>query len=502
MQELTASNIEYLEEGEAWRLRAVRELFSQRDVPNYDTSKTDLISLAEGGCLMRPHYSILAELVNGAHSFTDVPFQIFPPKTVNDDFIQRARVFFRDECNIPEVASDNICIGFGSSHIFDAAMGVMCKPGDIILTTESYYHAFSEWPVKWGARLYCVKTSERVGFKIQASDLEDWFAENTEIASRVRALLIINPHTTGALYTAEELQAIADIVTRRGLFVLADEVFRGAEFPGEKMTSIASIPGMAERTITAHSGSKTRSTADMRIGWSCGPAQIIDRMIHLLEHSVTEIPLYLQKVATAILRTPRAFLDVAAREYSLRADIVESEIDRINLSLNAHFQTQDVCYIRTFKPQSGHYTYINLNTFHGALKPDGSVLSSPVELLKYFVTYKEDDIPKYVLFSSGYSKGHDDFSLYIAFAQLGFQAMSEAVHDYERKMVFIEYLRKNARVMPDEGAIAEYAKALGLHFVDAAEPDYDRCAENGRNLLREALRRMESALKKLKLNAQ
>lgn len=477
----------------AWRLQAVRDIFDNCYAPGSNGKFG--ISLAEGGCLMRPYHSVLSAMMNSLHAHDDIPFQIYPSSTVRADFINEISRFFREDCAIPNKASDNICLGFGSSHVFDAFLAAVCAEGDIIVSPESYYHAFAEWPVKWGGSLAGIKTDPRHGHKLNAQDLDAWFAANPLLVSRVKALLICNPTTTGALYTREELDDISQVAIRENILIFSDEVYRGSEFEGQETISIASLPDMAERTITAHSGSKTLGVADLRIGWGCGPAAIIDRMIYVMEHSVTEIPLYLQATALAALKTPKTYLDAARDEYVRRTDLIADEIGRINGELNIHFSTSGVSYIEIpFLPQSGHYVHICLDHFTGWVTPAGVALETSVDLTRYFAT---SDRTGRIVFSSGFSKGHDDMSLYIAFAQPGFEAMSAAMKPYEQKMVFLDYLKQQGKPLPDQETLLSHAKALSLDFMDAEEPDYAAAGEAGRMILLEAMSRMKDALKLL-----
>lgn len=477
----------------AWRLQAVRDIFDNCFAPG-SGSKFG-ISLAEGGCLMRPHHSVLSAMMRSLHAHDEIPFQIYPPSTVRDDFIAEVSRFFLEDCSIPAKASDNICLGFGSSHVFDAFLAAICAEGDMIISPQSYYHAFAEWPVKWGGSLAGIKTDAWNGHKLVAADLEVWFDENPMLTPRVKALLICNPTTTGAIYTQDELDGIARIVERHDMLIFSDEVYRGSEFSGYETISIASLPGMTERTITAHSGSKTLGVADLRIGWGCGPAAIINRMIYVLEHSITEVPLYLQATALAALRTPKSYLEAARNEYVRRTDLIVDGVARINAELNEHFLTSGVPYIEIpFKPKSGHYVHLCLDSFVDWITPAGVRLENSVDLTRYFAT---SDRTGRVVFSSGFSKGHDGMSLYIAFAQPGFEAMSAAMKGYEQKMIFLDYLQQQTKGLPDPATLQHHAEALGFDFMNAEEPDYAAAGAEGRAILKEALSRMEQALKLL-----
>jgi len=96
------------------------------------------------------------------------------------------------------------------------------------------------------------------------------------VTPKTKLILLNNPHNpTGRVFTAEELQGIADVAIERDVLVISDEVYEHLRFDGVRHIPIATLPGMRERTLTLSSGGKTFNTTGWKVGWACGPAELV-----------------------------------------------------------------------------------------------------------------------------------------------------------------------------------------------------------------------------------
>ena len=470
---------ENLEEKDALRvrLRRVKDVFADRNTTT-DLHSDRPISFAEGGCLLPPHPGVLRRMASAALHFERYTYQIYPQTTVRPSFLKEIKDYFQNHCRIPEETASNIAIGFGSSHIFDALLSVICDPGDVILTADSFYHSFAEWPTKWRGEMKSIQTFPQNGYKLDADDLDRWIESHPQ--PRVKCLVISNPTTTGAVYERAELEKIASVVRKRGLLVFCDEVFRDSEFSGVETVSLASLPEMSDYVITANSGSKTRGAADFRIGWACGPEIFINEVIASLERSITEVPLYLQAIGEEILRTPKDYLLLAAGEYQKRTELIMQQIGLINDRLNIHFGTNDHAYISVpYEPVSGHYICLNFNRFQNAEMPNGLRINDGADLAHYLRDPCPNSGAPGVVLSSGYSKGHKDLTAYLAFAQLGYEAVNDVL---KGENIFSHSVRPRS----DSTYTPEELERLHESF------------EVGREVLVHGLSRIERALMQLK----
>lgn len=483
------------------RLEQIRAIFSNRG--NAVTGKMDAsqrISLAEGGCLLPPHISVQETLQDVVADQAGNAFQIYPYNPVDHDFLAAIDDYFRNRCEIPLGENTGIMFGFGSSHIFDAVLSTICEPGDVIVMPTPYYHLYADWPTKWNATADFIPTRREDGYKLTAPLLEQWLDAPGNRQRKIKCLQITNPLITGALYTKTEMESLAAVIRNRGIYVFCDEVFRDSEFTDGKTVSLASLPGMTDCVITANSGSKTRGSADFRLGWACGPQAVIAGAIRYMERTITEIPMYLQRIGTAILKTPQSYLDEARREYETRARLVHSLTQETNIRLNRHFGTAGISYIDIpVTPESGHYMALNFDSLSGFTMPCGTCIQDGKTLTSLFYDppQNESGMEDGIIFSPGHSRGHDDLTMYIAFAQLGYEYVNEALQDYTSFRLYRNQIVKSAGKPVDDDTIRATASLLGLAFAQAASPDLEPACEAGRDMLRECFRRMENTIKTL-----
>ncbi len=482
------------------RLADVRDIFYDRDV----SAIGNRISLAEGGCYFPTPLPVLKKLADASANLTKFPHQIYPQQNVLPEFISSIWNYFSGHCSIPlHEDEDSVIFGFGSSHIFDMALSVLCDPTDIVLMPESYYHAFVEWPEKWKAQAERIKTDEVHGYKLTARDLETWFLKNPNKTHRVKCLVLTSPTTTGAIYEKHELEEISKIVNKYSIYVYSDEVFRDTIFPGEKCVSPASLSSLKPWTITASSGSKSRSVADIRIGWACGPKTVIEKMIWHMEHSITEVPLYLQSIGKSIIdEIDQDFLESAAREYQERVSMIVDLVDHSNRRLNLYFKTRHKEYIRIpYIPRAGHYICLDFGVVKDWTSKSGKKMETGQDLCRYMyhnhsINSNNDQINHGICLSSGYSKGHDNFVMYMAFAQSGYQLANAEYESYARqeiiKHLIKSYISPNASDLQIEQAFS------CLEVETRKSPDLKNLAISGRSEIIEAFDRIVSAVKGLK----
>ncbi len=468
------------------RLHSIRGAFFRNASLTTEHDFTKGISLKEGGCLLPPPEHVMRAMQHTMFDFVQFPYHLYPDQNISELFLDDIRKYFEESCGIKQSAQAEVSIGFGSSHIFDGVLSAVCKPDNILLAPAAFYHSFADWPVKWGSSLEWVETDKNNGHKLMASELRAWLEMPENKDKEVGALLLWNPGTTGALYTKQELEELAEVIREYDLLVYCDEVFRDTEFKDKKTISLGSLPDMDKHVITATSGSKNRSVANFRIGWGTGPKHIMDKVNHYMDFTITDVPLYLQHIGRAILNTSQGWLDEARDEYAVRADLIETLVDKTNQDLNAHFNTKAVSYISIpYAPEAGHYTMLNMDALKGFKAPSGQTIEDGHDLTFFFYDPNKDQDPtKSVAFSSGYSKGHDDLSLYIAFAQLGYEQVSNLLSPIMKQRLLGNAANENSA---DDEVV--------LSMSDSAE--LKQAYQAGHGILVEAFNRVSASIKSL-----
>jgi N-succinyldiaminopimelate aminotransferase len=161
-----------------------------------------------------------------------------------------------------------VLVTAGATEALAAAVVSLCEPGDEVLMFEPFYDAYAAVVALAGARQRTVRL-DPPGYEVDVAALE------RAITPATRLLLLNSPHNpTGKVFSAEELAAIARVCVERDLIVVTDEVYEHLVFDGVHVP-LATLPGMADRTITISSAGKTFSFTGWKIGWACARPELI-----------------------------------------------------------------------------------------------------------------------------------------------------------------------------------------------------------------------------------
>jgi aminotransferase len=196
-------------------------------------------------------------------------------------------------------AATEVLVTVGVSEALDLALRAIVNPGDEVLYHEPCYVSYSPSIALAHGRAVAVSTREADEFKLRPAALK------AAITPRSKVLLLNFPtNPTGAVLTASELEQIAAICREHNLLVITDEIYSELSY-AEPHTSIASLPGMRERTIFLHGFSKAFAMTGFRIGYACAPAPLIDAMMRIHQYGILCAPIISQEAALEALRHGR-----------------------------------------------------------------------------------------------------------------------------------------------------------------------------------------------------
>jgi N-succinyldiaminopimelate aminotransferase len=165
-----------------------------------------------------------------------------------------------------------VLVTMGATEAVAAALLALCRPDDEVLFFEPYYDSYRANIAMAGAVGVPVPLwPEGRRFRFDPADLK------RAAGPRTRLLLLNTPHNpTGKVFTAEELAEIAQVCDRHDIIVVADEVYEYLTYDGVRHRSIASLPGMRDRTLVVSSAGKTFSVTGWKVGWLCGPPGLVE----------------------------------------------------------------------------------------------------------------------------------------------------------------------------------------------------------------------------------
>ncbi|PRI10988.1 aminotransferase class I/II-fold pyridoxal phosphate-dependent enzyme [Leucobacter massiliensis] len=168
-----------------------------------------------------------------------------------------------------------VLVTAGATEALTAAILALTGPGDEVVTLEPFYDSHAAAIAMSGATHVTVPLLPGPdGFRLDTEALD------TAVGARTRLIVVNTPHNpTGTVLTPAELQRVADAAQRADAIVLTDEVYEHLTFDGARHTPIATLPGMAARTLTVSSAGKTFSFTGWKIGWISGPSELIEAVL-------------------------------------------------------------------------------------------------------------------------------------------------------------------------------------------------------------------------------
>jgi aminotransferase len=171
-----------------------------------------------------------------------------------------------------------------------------------------------------------VKTSAKHDFRLLAEDIAK------VITPRSKALLLSFPtNPTGGVLRAEDLRPIAELCMRHDLIVLSDEIYSELVYDGTEHTSIASLPGMRDRTVLFNGCSKSFAMTGFRVGYACAPSPIIEAMMKIHQYAIMCAPTMSQEAAIEALENCQREVETMRSDYERRRNFVVNRFNEIGL---------------------------------------------------------------------------------------------------------------------------------------------------------------------------
>ena len=207
--------------------------------------------------------------------------------------------------------------------MFDAALGFL-NPGDEALIIDPYYPAYFEDTLLAQAVPVTVPLRAQNGYGIVLDDFE------SKVTDRTKMVWMCNPsNPTGHVWSREDLEVIADVARKHDFIVFADEIYEKLVYDDARHISMASLPGMKERTITANGFSKAYAMTGWRIGYVAAEKKL-SATLRTLHYYTTLCPNVIsQEAALAALTGPQTCVQEMRAEYERRRELVMSEISRL-----------------------------------------------------------------------------------------------------------------------------------------------------------------------------
>lgn len=266
-----------------------------------------------------------------------------------------------------DYAAEQIIVSCGAKHVLYNLAMVLVDPGDEVIIPGPYWVTYPTQVEMAGGVPVIIPTTAEEGFKITGAVLRRYLTPAT------KGIILNSPcNPTGAVYTPEELQDLAEVLAGTGLYVITDEIYEHMVYDGLQQISIATLsPELKERCIVVNGVSKSFSMTGWRVGYCAGPAEVIAACGHLQSQSTSNPTAFAQMGAIEALTGPQDSVGEMAAAFLQRRDFV---VDRLNA----------IDGISCPMPQGAFYTFPKINALFGR-RANGRALSDSAEVVDYLL---------------------------------------------------------------------------------------------------------------------
>lgn len=223
---------------------------------------------------------------------------------------------FKRRYGVPAVAAEQVTVCCGSTEAMMAVMLSCLDPGDEVIVFEPFYENYGPGATLAGAVPRYVRLRQP-DWHFDPDDLKRLFN------NRTRAIVINSPNNpTGKVFSRDELQLIADLCQRWDVLAIADEIYERIVYAGHAHVPIASLPGMAERTVTTNGLSKTYSVTGWRIGWVISPPALTGGIRKVHDYLTVAAPTPFHDAGVAALSLPDSYYAELMAGYQAKRDLM------------------------------------------------------------------------------------------------------------------------------------------------------------------------------------
>lgn len=212
------------------------------------------------------------------------------------DLKQEICNYIKRSQNVDYSADTDVLVTVGGSEAIDIGFRAMINPGDEVLIPQPSYVSYEPCAILAGAKPVIIDLKPENEFRLTAEELENSITDKTKIL-----VLPFPNNPTGSIMEYEDLEKIAKVIIEKDIFVMSDEIYSELTYK-DKHVSIVSIPGMKERTLLINGFSKAYAMTGWRLGYACGPKELIKQMTKIHQYAIMCAPTTSQYAAIEALK--------------------------------------------------------------------------------------------------------------------------------------------------------------------------------------------------------
>ena len=223
--------------------------------------------------------------------------------------------------------ADEVLVTVGGSEAIDMTIRALTNPGDEIIIPQPSYVCYEPITRLSGGVPVIINTKAENDFKVTPEELKAAMSEKT------KAIILPYPcNPTGAIMEKEDLEKLAEVLRGTDIIVISDEIYAELTFDGIRHTSVASIPGMRERTVLINGFSKAFSMTGWRLGYACGPAPLLAAITKIHQYAIMCAPTVSQYAAIEALRSCDDVVRDMVEEYDMRRKLIVKGFNKLGLT--------------------------------------------------------------------------------------------------------------------------------------------------------------------------
>ena len=277
------------------------------------------------------------------------------------DSLEKGHVFYTSNYGTPELraaiaekltwennvayAPEEILVTIGVGEGTYASIAAFVNPGEEVLVPNPVWLNYIHVPNFFGAVPVTYSLKEENNYQIDMEELEQKTTEKTK-------MLVINTpgNPTGTVQSLETLRKLADFAKKHNLIVVSDEIYEKLVYGGTKHVSIASLPGMKERTITLNGFSKCYSMTGWRLGYAAAPVEFIKALVRVHQYINTCASSFVQDAGVVALREAEPDVQLMVKEYERRRNYAVKALNEMD-------------GVSCLMPEGAFYIFVNVKSF-------------------------------------------------------------------------------------------------------------------------------------------
>lgn len=284
-------------------------------------SMEGVISLGVG----EPDFTTPWSVIEASYHSLERGFTAYTPNAGLLALRQSISRFLATRFHVDYQPEDEVIVTVGASQAIDLAFRAILNPGDEVIVMEPSFVSYIPTITLAGGVPVIVDTYEKDAFKLSKAAVEAAITEKT------KAILICSPNNpTGAVLTKEDLIGLSDVIKQHDLLVISDEIYADLLYD-DTYTSMASLDGMKARTLLVSGFSKAFAMTGWRLGYVCGPKEIIAEMLKIHQYTIMSAPTMAQYGAIEALENGLSEVEMMKESYKQRRNYVVKTLTRLGL---------------------------------------------------------------------------------------------------------------------------------------------------------------------------